>query len=240
MMSRTLAVAAICFLTGVRPASAEDPMLDTFAGVSAQPYSVYSYAGGVAAMNGNLAADGFLARLAFGVGGYSYQTLPGLRQNVSQQQADALIGYQLYINETRLSAYAGMEMQSHENADPAAVIRGASLGAKGQVEIYSPLGPKLFGFALGTLSSNYTSFFTMAKIGYRITDRLSFGPEGMAQGNSQYNQASVGGSLGFTLGTTEFYLSSGYLWDLRSQGGGGPSGPGSSGLYGRAGLSKRF
>lgn len=239
-MNRILATAVICVLACIRPAGAADPSVDVFAGVSAQPYSVYGYAGGVAAVNGNLAVDGFLTRLAVGVGGYSYQTTPGLRQNVSQQQADALVGYQVHINAVHLAAYAGIEMQNHENADPAAVVRGAQLGAKGQVEIYSPIGSKMFGFALGTLSSNYTSFFTMAKIGYRITDRISLGPEGMAQGNSQYNQASAGGSLGFRIGTAELYLSSGYLWDLRSQGGGGPSGPGSSGLYGRAGLGLRF
>lgn len=89
---------------------------------------------------------------------------------------------------------------------------GASLGAKGQLEIYSPIGSRMFGFALGTLSSTDTSFFTMAKIGYRITDRISFGPEGMAQGNSQQS----------------------------GERGGGPSGPGASGLHDRAGLRLRF
>lgn len=236
-MIKPCGVAVLLLLAGLRPADAADPRLDIFGGFSAQPYSVFGYFGGVAAMNGNLTVDGFLTRLAGGVGGYSYQTLPGVRQAVSQQQADAMLGYQFHFNATRLAAYAGVEMQNHENADQSALIRGAALGAKGQLEIYSPIGERFFGFALGTLSSNYRSYYTKAKIGYRITDDISFGPEGMAQGNSEFDQTSVGGALGFKLLRSEFYLSGGYLWDLRSRGGGGPD---ASGLYGQVGLSTRF
>ena len=239
-MSKELALAAAGCMALILPASAADPSLDSFAGVSAQPYSVFGYAGAVTAMNGNLAVDGLLTRLAIGIGGYSYQLSTGLRQNVAQQQGDAMLGYQVHVGAAKLSAYAGAEMQNHENTDAGAVVRGARLGVKGQVDLYSPIGPNAFVFAFGTLSSNYSSYFTIAKIGYRITDRLSFGPEGMAQGSTEYGQTSVGGSIGFKVGTADFYVSSGYLWDLRSQGGGGPSGPGSSGLYGRAGLGIRF
>ena len=241
-MIRKLTAMAFFSLACSRPlAAADHPSLDVFGGFSAQPYSVYGYLGGVTPMNGNLAIDGFLARLAVGVGGYSYQITPAVRQSVGQQQADAMLGYQVFLFDVaRLSAYAGIEMQNHDNSDTAAVIRGAHVGAKGQIELYSPIGQKFYGFALGTLSSNYTSYYTKAKIGYRISDRFSFGPEGSAQGNSQYDQVSTGAALGFKLGRAEFYLSGGYLWDLRSQGGGGPSGPGSSGLYGQAGFGLRF
>jgi hypothetical protein len=239
-MFRNLAAATLLCMVSTQAAMAADPVLDVFGGFSVQPYSTYGYAGGVSPMNGNLNVDGFLTRLSVGIGSFSYQTTPGARQGVGQQQADAMVGYQLYLDAARLSVYGGVELQNYDNTDVAAAIRGAQIGAKGQVELYSPIGPKFFGFALGTLSSNYTSYYTKAKIGYRITEAISFGPEGSAQGNSQYDQVSTGGAFGFRVGRTEFYLSGGYVWDLRSQGGGGPSGPGSSGLYGQAGLGLRF
>ncbi|CAN0443781.1 unnamed protein product, partial [Phaeothamnion confervicola] len=182
-MTRKLALATAIALCSAQPANSADPALDVFGGFSVQPYSVYAYLGGVAAMNGNLTVDGFLTRLNIGVGGYSYQTTPGVRQAVSQQAADAMLGYQFYLNRARISAYAGLEMQNHDNADLAAVIRGARLGGKGQIEAYSPIGEKFFSVGLASLSSNYRSYYTKAKIGYRITDWMSFGPEGMAQGN---------------------------------------------------------
>jgi hypothetical protein len=236
-MIRKLGIAVLLWLTGMRGAIAADPLIDVFGGVSVAPYSVFAYLGGVAPMNGNLTADGFLTRIAGGVGGYSYQTLPGVRQAVSQQLGDAMLGYQLHFHGARFSAYAGIEMQNHENADRAALIRGASIGAKGQLEVYSPVGERFFGFALGSLSSNYRSYYAKAKVGYRITQDISFGPEGMAQGNTEFDQTSVGGAFGFKLLGADFYLSGGYLWDLRSRGGGGPD---TNGLYGQAGVSRRF
>lgn len=238
MTANKLLAAAACLLAGVPSAQAEEPMLDVFGGFSAQPYSVYGYLGGVAAMNGNLSVDGFLTRVSVGVGGYSYQIVPGVRQGVSQQAGDAMVGYQYFMGAARLSAYAGMELQNHENTDTNAAIRGASVGAKGQIELYAPLGARFFGFAMGSLSSNYRSYYTKLKLGYRITDAISFGPEGMAQGNTDFDQTSAGGALGFKLGAkTEAYLSAGYVWDLRSRGGGGPD---TNGLYGQVGMAVRF
>src|SRR5262245_42400935 len=99
-MIRKVGTAALLLLAGSSNAVAGEPVFDMFGGLSVQPYSVFGYFGGVAATNGNLAADGFLTRLAAGVGGYSYQRLPGVRQNVSQQMADAMLGYQAYFGAT--------------------------------------------------------------------------------------------------------------------------------------------
>ena len=236
-MIRKFGAATLLVLAGGHPAGAAEPVADVFGGFSAQPYSVYGYLGGVAAVNGNLSLDGFLARLSVGVGGYSYQTLPGVRQSVSQQMSDAMMGYHVLLDKTRLTAFAGVELQNFSNPDITAAIRGASLGAKGQLEIYSEISNRLFGFAFGSLSSNYRSYYTKAKVGYRITEDISFGPEGMAQGNTEFDQASVGGALGFKLLRADWYLSGGYLWDVRSRGGASSD---ASGLYGQIGVGMRF
>ena len=81
---------------------------------------------------------------------HTYQTLPGMRQAASQQQADAMIGYQIYLGATRLSAFGGVELQSHENADLNAAERGSTIGGKGQLEAYSPFGEKFFGWGMAT------------------------------------------------------------------------------------------
>jgi hypothetical protein len=236
---RKLIAAIGLLLAGQGTAAAADPpQLDMFAGFATQPYSSFGYAGAVAPMNGNMTSDGFLARLSGGYGGYSYQTLPGVRQAATEEIADAMLGYQIYIGGMRLSGYGGIEMQNQENADQSAAIRGGTVGAKGQIEVYSPIGDKFFGFAMGNLSSNYRSYFTFAKVGYRITDDLSFGPEGMAQGNTAYDQTSLGGGFSYRFyKDTELQLSGGYLWDLRNR---GIAGSDDSGLYGKVGISTRF
>jgi hypothetical protein len=236
-MIKTLTAAALLLLANCSIAAAANPALDTWAGFSVQPYSQFGYAGAAAALNSDITVDGFLARLSGGVGGYSYQTVPGARQAVSQQQADAMLGYQIYLGATRLMAYGGVELQSHENADTATVERGATVGGKGQIEFYSAFSDKFFGWGMGSLSSNYRSYFTKAKLGYRVTDLISIGPEGMAQGSTQYDQTSAGGAISFKVLSAELQFSGGYLWDLRSRGG---TASDVSGLYGQIGLSRRF
>jgi hypothetical protein len=235
--TKGILAAVLLLLMSGHIARAADPMVDIFGGFSIQPYSQYGYAGGVAALNGNITTNGFLTRLSIGVGGYSYQTLPGMRQAVSLQQSDAMLGYQFYLGATRLIASGGVELMNHENADQNAVERGATIGGKGLIEVYSPFSEKVFGWGMATLSSNYTSYFSKAKVGYRLTDRISIGPEGMAQGSTQYDQTSAGGAVSWRVLGVELQLSGGYLWDLRSRGGASSD---ATGLYGAVGLSGRF
>jgi Cellulose biosynthesis protein BcsS len=230
-----MAGAAMSIAAG--PALAADPSMAVVAGVSGQYDSTYTYLAAVAAMNGNIDVDGFLVRLGGGFGQYSYETSPGVRQGVGQQQADAMMGYHKVLGVTHLSGYAGIEMQDHNNSDPTAEVRGTRIGAKGQIELYSPLGEQFFGFAMGSFSSAYNSFYTKAKVGYRLSDRWSFGSEGSLHGNDRYDHTSAGGFVSYNFGGPELTLSGGYQWDLRAV---APGIRNSDGPYGAAGVVVRF
>jgi Cellulose biosynthesis protein BcsS len=231
------AMASAAMLVAAGPAFAADPSMTAVAGVAGLYDSTYAYAAAAAAVNGNIDADGFLVRLGGGIGQYSYETRPGVRQGVGQQQADAMMGYHEVLGVTHLTVYAGLEMQNHENSDPTATVRGARIGAKGQVELYSPLGGQFYTFAMGSFSSAYDSFYTQAKVGYHVTDRWSFGPEGSINGNDRYDHASTGGFISYDFGGPQLSVSGGYQWDLRAV---APGIRNSDGPYGTAGVVMRF
>jgi len=234
---KRIALCLALMLAGIQPGWAADPWIAGFTGFSALKDASYGYVGAVAAANNNLNVDGLLFRSSFGAGQYSYETVPGVRQGVSFQQADAMMGYHMVLGPAHLSAYGGLELQNHDNADITAQVRGTHVGGKGQLELYSPIGADFYGFALGSFSSNFNSFYTMAKVGYRITDRLSFGPEGRRDGNYRYDHAATGGFVAYNFGWADVALSGGYQFDLRTV---APGVENASGGYGAVNLSFKF
>jgi hypothetical protein len=237
MMKRGLVGVAAFALLASAEGHAADRKVAMFGGVVGLYDSTYGYFGGVAALNGNIDADGPLFRLSGGIGQYSYETSPGIRHGVGQQQGDVMLGYHATIQTLHVSAFAGAEVQNHDNSDPNAVVRGTRAGAKGQLELFSKMNDRYLVFALGSYSTVYNAYYTKARFGYRIVDSAWFGPEASVHGNDRYDHGSTGAFIGYDLGFGEFSISGGYQWDLRL------SAPGirnSDGPYGMAGFSVKF
>ncbi|MBV8393948.1 MAG: cellulose biosynthesis protein BcsS [Alphaproteobacteria bacterium] len=240
-MSRALVlavlVAASAALADVPAALAADPTVSVFTGGQALWNSSYAYAGGMAALGGSIYSDGLRLRVSGGIGQYSYDIQPGVRQGVGYQQGDAMAGYRLSLGPANVTLFGGVEVQNHDDSNPNATTRGTVAGGKGQVELYSPLGPNAFVFALGSLSSNYTSYYSFAKAGYRVNERLSIGPQGSADGSVTYNHAGAGAFVSYNFGRAELSVSSGYEFDLR---GAAPGSANANGVYGAVDLSFKF
>jgi hypothetical protein len=236
-MTRRFAASLALLLASAEPALATDSWLAGFAGFAGLKDSTYGYAGSVIPLNNNIDVDGMLFRISAGAGQYSYETIPGVRQGVTFQQTDAMMGYHTVLGPLHLSTFGGLELQNHDNPDPTAQVRGTHVGGKGQVEVFSPIGDRFYGFAFGSLSSNFNSFYTAAKIGYRVTDRLSFGPEGTRDGNDRYDHVSTGGFIGYDFGWVDVAMAGGYQWDLRAM---APGVQNADGPYGAISLSFRF
>ncbi len=233
MIRKVAALAAIgaCLLGIATPAAAADlprkapalaapvwgPSFNIFGGLAVSPDAVFGDVGGVWAFNRNLNTPGWLFRVRGGVGNYEYNRAPGFSQSVDFQAAELMIGYQTFIGSTRLTGYIGPNVEHHDNPDPLAKVRGTKWGIKGQGEIFSQLSDRWYVFGLGTISSAYSSYFVMGKLGYLLMPGISIGPEVAALGNDRFDAVRLGPFVAFDIGrSAQIIFSGGYSWDTRS------------------------
>lgn len=208
--------ADMAYPTKAPPLTTPVPWVNVFVGFAAAPNSYFGDVGGVFALNRNLNTNGWLIRLRGGAGHYDYNRAVGLSQGVGFQVGEAMIGYQWFAGATRFSAYLGANVEHHNNSDPTATISGTKAGIKGQAEIYAPLTDRAYVLALGNYSSAWSSYFVMGKVGYRVLDRVSIGPEVAALGNTRFDAVRAGPFVSFDLTqSAQLILSGGYSWDTK-------------------------
>lgn len=191
--------------------------VNLFGGAAVVPDAYYFDAGAVVALNRNLAQPGFLVRINGGAGHYVYNRTATLEQGVDFQAGELMIGYQTFFGATRLSAYIGPNVEHHDNPDPLADVAGTRWGVKAQGEIFAPLSDNLYLFGLGNVSSAWSSYFLMGKLGYKVLPSIAVGPEAAALGNDRYDAVRAGGFLAFDVGAmSQIIVSGGYSWDTNS------------------------
>ena len=198
------------------PPYAANTWLDVFGGLTVAPHSVFAYAGGLISLNRHSGTDGFFVRLDGGTGRYDYRRAPGLKQSVNFQTGELAVGYQAYLGQVRIAGSVGANVEDHDNSDPLARVAGSRWGVKGQGEMFAPLGSSAYVFLLGNYSSVWNSYLFISKLGYRLTDSVSIGPEAMALGNVRYDSLRVGPFVSFAIArNAEIVLSGGYSRDMR-------------------------
>jgi hypothetical protein len=201
------------------PDSAPSQWGQWFAGATVLPNTISSYVGGSYAFNQNFAQDGFVLRGSASGGEYSYLRTPSQRQRVPFQNGDLSVGYQTYANGVHITVSLGANVENDNNGDPTAVVKGTKWGVKGQADIYAPLGGSFYAYGQASYSTAWSSFALYGKIGYRLTDALSIGPEVSGLGDINWDCAHAGAFLSYSLSaSTDVGLSGGYARDLRSQG----------------------
>lgn len=192
------------------------PWLDIFGGVAVDRSGWFADAGFVAAFSKDLTKSGWLLRARGGGGHYSYNVAPGVAQGVDYQVGELMVGYQAFINQTRISLYLGANVENHNNPDPLATITGTKWGVKGQGEIFTSLSPNMYALLMGSYSTAFNSYFAMGKLGYKVTNNVSIGPEVAALGNDRFDAVRAGAFVGFDVTkSTMVILSGGYSWDER-------------------------
>jgi hypothetical protein len=189
------------------------------AGVTVLPNTISSYVGGSYAFNQNFALDGFVLRASGSGGEYSYLRTPVLRQRVPFQNGELAVGYQTYANGVHITVSLGANVENDHNGDPTAIVKGTKAGVKGEADIYAPLGRAFYAYGQASYSTAWSSFTLYGKIGYRVADTLSIGPEASVLGDIDWDCAHAGAFVSYSLNaSTDVSLSGGYARDLRSQG----------------------
>ena len=152
-----------------------NPKFFAFTGGSYTNYTYYGYVGGVFAIDGDLYSEGTRLQLNAGAGHYTYDKAPGVQEGANFEQGSALAGYNFKFGKaSSITTYAGLDVQAGSSGGTTVYTQGSRSGIKGQVEIYAPLNDKFYTFTLANISSVRNSYYTSAKLGYLVADKVSF------------------------------------------------------------------
>ena len=224
-------LATMC-LTGVVPAAAQQQRVTgapvyvppaiaipawAWSGVAFTDDFVGGYAGGVAAINGNLSSNGMVVRAEGLYGSYDYDLIaPGASPNfdVLMYNAGAYAGWRFGTGIGWLTGYFGVWGEDHNNdLDPKAKLRGTETGAKGIVDLWQPLGPNWTLVGYGSYADAWNTWNAYGRLTYSITDKIKIGPETGFFGNDAYEDGKVGGYFSYSpdfLGYGEIVAAVGY------------------------------
>ena len=155
--------------------------------------SRYVFDGMVLALNGDLSRDGFALRI-YG-SRVDYDLDPGDGRGY---QADLMLGYRFSRNQLYGGIYAGVDYQDYKLKpdDPTAKVRGTEVGfaVAGNLETSRDL-PHYFSLA-GKYSTAFDSYWSRLRLGLN-RGRVTFGAEGIAMGDVDYDAQRLGGFVMF-------------------------------------------
>lgn len=177
-------------------------LTNTFAG---------TYVGFVTAFNRQLLDDGFLLR-ADGLGGqYSVSSNNGYSRHVNIYGADLMLGYRKHIGQGWLSTYIGGAFETDQNDNPSTTIRGTRGGAKVYMEYFGSLNANFDVNAYGTYSTVFSTYEAAGRLGYKVNDKVTIGPEVSTYGNESYRDVRFGSFITWQTSFGELTLSGGYV-----------------------------
>jgi hypothetical protein len=187
--------------------------------------------GGVLVSPSGLAHEGFTFKLLFGGGVYRYQS--GSTEFTGQTAlAAAMPGWRFKFDRLEITAVAGLDVQTHHLTpdDPSNRVRGTRAGLRAGADLwYQPSDAMMLagGVSASTIGPNYWSRIAT---GWRLFDRAWVGPEAMALGGSNYQQARLGvHATAFKTEALEWSAGFGYVRDSDHR----------AGVYGRIGVLTR-
>jgi hypothetical protein len=220
--------AAIAFLLPfIGPAAAGDaPRFEINSGTDATANSTFGYAGGVWAPGPGLDAPGWRIKALGGYGAYAYDgtlafagTSVPVRFQGQAVSGELLAGRAWFHGPWALKAYAGIQFTEHAISpnDPGNAVNGAEWGAKGQIEFWRDLGNRNWLSADASYGAAFGDYFALAKLGHRMSERISLGIEGGGLGNEAYDAGRGGAFVRLHVGGAEITLSGGVTGDYRGE-----------------------
>jgi len=192
---------------------AYSPTTMAFGGLTATPTSFFAYTGSVKGIGSDLWSDGYRVRFLAGAGTYEHDVTGKKNKNIPFFSGELMAGYSRGFGKARLTGFAGVHVESHNNKNPGADIDGTDIGVKGQAELWLPLSDKTHLVASGSLSSVHTSYYATVRTMRRVGERFAIGPEAVAMGSRYYDQVRLGIAGEAWLGKTMLVISAGHGWN---------------------------
>jgi hypothetical protein len=222
-----LALTVVAVLAAAEPAAAYDstssPALrqtELFAGVdhAGGPWALWT--GVTLAPFGSIRDEGWRLRAVAGGGRYTFTGQAFGEPSPSRYQgihifADALIGYQMQLGPWTAKAFAGIAYKDRVefSKSTGSVSRVARTGAKLALENWFTLTERAWATLDGNWSSAGQAYWTRGRLGYRIWNDLSIGPEAGASGDDATSRTRFGGFARYAWDRGEVTLSAGVMQD---------------------------
>jgi Cellulose biosynthesis protein BcsS len=226
-------VAALLLATGVAHSDDGDAAVATgttapqqllfFSGLEYWRNGAFAHAGMLWSPDG-LDRDGFTLKALGGAGRYRYHAgaLDGVEVTGQQVVGALMPGWRFKADKLEVTAYAGLDLQSHSLTpnDPASRLRGLHAGMRAGADLwFEPLADLMIA-ASASVSSTGPGYWTRIATGWRVLD-IWLGPEALALGDPAYRQYRAG--LHATAWrTAQFEWSAGAGWVLDSDRRSGP------------------
>jgi len=112
--------------------------------------------------------------------------------------------------------------------DPNNTVQGTKIGLRLLAETWYDISSRWFLSADASYGTAFREYFSLARVGFRVRPKLSFGIEGGALGNQEYEAGRGGGFVRVNLRKLEITASGGFTGDYLME---DPSGYVSLGLY---------
>jgi hypothetical protein len=174
--------------------------------------------------------DAFLASYGLEIEGKSL--VANIPHQATHYQGSIAPGYQHTFGPLIVKAYLGLAYEQHDvlPEDKTNALAGAHWGAQGSVETWLPLSANSWLSADGSIFSGTSSYSATTKLGYRLLDWLTLGPELATYGLEEDVSGRAGAFMRINRDGIETTLSAGMSGSYREE----PT------LYGAANVFVRF
>jgi Cellulose biosynthesis protein BcsS len=229
---------SLCLCAPLALAEEANPRTEYLTGFEASDNYASGYVGaGYALSKAGYDAPGFRLRAIGASGRYDYQGSL-LIDDVSVPTtfdgqvsfAAALLGYEFRPGGVIVKLFAGVEGEDQRIAprDPDNSVQGTELGLILQAELWRDLSERSFLSFDASYGTAFQEYWSLLRLGWRLTPRLALGLEGGALGNEEYDAGRGGGLARVNLRAMEITLSGGFTGNyLEDQ----PSGYVALGVY---------
>lgn len=174
---------------------------EAWAGADAMPHSWSVYGGVTTSLWGDLRDPGLRLRSAAAYGVYSYTSprwngvarVP-VKFDGEQHYTDVLLGYHAMIGPWIVKVFAGATQAEHtlRPFDTENGVQGERIGFKGALESWLAIGQVAFVQSEINWSSVFETYGARLRAGYRLSEAISAGLEGAANGNANYDAGRLG------------------------------------------------
>jgi Cellulose biosynthesis protein BcsS len=216
------------------------------AGFDAAPQSLYWYSQVIAALNGDMAKDGFRLRTYGSLAAFQYASTAVVGTVDGELwQVDVMPGYQVVRGSATFGGYVGFDYQQARLSpnDPTNKVSGTATGAKveGHVYYYADAKQPIEASFNAQYSTAFDTYYAELRVGARLVDKLFIGPDASVDGDTGYDAQRLGGYAKYS-----FELTKGVPLDLtliaghQFVSGGGSGFGGGAGTFGTLELDTNF
>ena len=193
--SRLALFLSVLAIMACSPSVARADKAMALSGVDGGAHSFYGYAGGFAALDGNIDQSGPFIRLWADYLTYEFFSGP-TKVDADSVGVSASVGYQYVHSSGAVSGYLGVETRNTIlSPDVSAATKGVRTGARMELDASQRLTEDLSADAIGSFLTNTNDYWTRARLLYKVHDAIALGPETVWQGNAVYSAYRIGAAF---------------------------------------------